>query len=97
MLSPRPRALSHTAFLWGGRARWYKSRLLLRGDHPLQVGLPLTGRTQAVPREERNADHPPAGRREEAPLEERVPVGFAHTPAVGQQEVSRAVHLDRDA
>ena len=60
-------------------------------QQPLQVGVPLIGRREAVPLVEWNADHPPASRREEAPLEQRGPVGFAHAPAVGQQEVRGAV------
>ena len=68
-----------------------------RGDRPLQVGLLPIGCREAVPLVEWNADHPPASRPEEAPLEQRWPIGFAHAPAVGQQEVRGAVHLDRDA
>mgnify|MGYP006250719391 CR=1 FL=1 len=58
--------------------------------------LPI-GCREAVPLVEWNADHPPPSRREEAPLEQRWPIGFAHAPAVGQQEVRGAVHLDREA
>ena len=82
--------------------------ILQRGGRPLHVGLPLIGR-QAVPLVERNADHPPASRREEtpleprspvrleAPLEPRSPVRLAHAPVVGQEEVRGAIHLNADA
>ena len=68
-----------------------------RGNRPLQVGLPLTGPREAVPLVEWNADHPPASRREEAPLEQRWPIGLAHAPVVGQEEVRGAIHLNREA
>ena len=88
--------------LGGSRSRAWRGGRGARGgtvlaQQPLQVGVPLTGSREAVPLVEWNADHPPASRCEEAPLEQRRPIGFAHAPSVGQQEVRGAVHLDRDA